>query len=98
MSYHIGLSFEFTLGGIVCFCGIPVSKTQIRENRDKELNILTIAGGKDIYFPLDYLKNQTENILQNFEKLILKEYPNEQHAVTTVGLEDTKNYIASLIK
>ena len=57
MSYHIGLSIEFTLGGIVCFCGIPVSKTQIREKRDKELNILTIAGGKDIYFPLDYLKN-----------------------------------------
>ena len=98
MSYHIGLSFEFTLGGIVCFCGIPVSKTQIRENWDKELNILTIAGGKDIYFPLDYLKNQTENILQNFEKLILKEYPNEEHTVTTVGLEDTKNYIAFLIK
>ena len=47
---------------------------------------------------LDYLKNQTENILQNFEKLILKEYPNEEHAVTTVGLEDTKNYIAFLIK
>lgn len=75
-----------------------MSKTQIRENRDRELNILTIAGGKDIYFPLDYLKNQTSNILPNFKKLILKEYPNDEHAVTAVGLEETKKYIASLIK
>ena len=32
MSYDIGLSFEHTLGAIIPFCGIPISKTQIKEN------------------------------------------------------------------
>ena len=96
MSFHIGLSFEYTLGGIVTFCGIPVSKTQIKENRG-DLNILSIAGGKDIYFPLDYLKNQTYNILQNFTKLNFMPFENEEHAVTKVGLEEVKKYIKSLI-
>jgi len=94
----VGLSFDFTLGGIVCFCGIPVSQTQIKKNRDKELNILSIAGGKDIYFPIDYLKNQTKNILHNFTKLHLKEFLNEGHAVTESELKKMKKFIDSLIK
>ena len=98
LSYHVGLSFDYTLGGIVCFCGIPVSQTQIKKNRDKELNILSIAGGKDIYFPIDYLKNQTKNILHNFTKLHLKEFLNEGHAVTESELKEMKKFIDSLIK
>ena len=98
MAYHVGLSLESTLGGIVCFSGIPVSKTKIRNNRNEELNILSIIGGKDIYFTLDYSKNQIKNILPNFKKLQLKELMNEAHSVTAVGLEEMKKFISSLIK
>ena len=94
MSYHIGLSFEHTLGGLLNFCGIPVTKTQIYENREN-LNILTIAGGKDIYFPLDYFENQTYTVLQNFTNLTIIPFPNEEHAVTKVGLDEVKKYIKS---
>ena len=95
---HVGLSLESTLGGIVCFSGIPVSKTKIRNNRNEELNILSIIGGKDIYFTLDYSKNQIKNILPNFKKLQLKELMNEAHSVTAVGLEEMEKFISSLIK
>ena len=52
MSFHIGLSFDKTLGGIIPFCGIPVSETKIKEKR-KDLNILIILGNQDIFFLLN---------------------------------------------
>ena len=52
MSFHIWLSFEFTIGGIIPFCGIPVSETKIKEKR-KDLNILIILGNQDIFFLLN---------------------------------------------
>ena len=96
LSFHVGLSFEYTLGGVATFCGIPINKTQIRENRE-ELNILSIAGGKDIYFPLEYLTNRTNVILKNFKNLTLIPFPNEEHAVTSVGLIEVKKFINSLL-
>ena len=96
LSFHVGLSFEYTLGGVATFCGIPVNKTQIRENRE-ELNILSIAGGKDIYFPLEYLTNRTNIILKNFKNLTLIPFLNEEHAVTSVGLIEVKKFINSLL-
>ena len=96
LAYHVALSFDFTLGGLISFCGIPNSKTQIKENRNK-LNILSIAAGKDYIFPFEYLKNLTFNILGNFTKLQFKELPDEKHSVSKVGLEETKNFIKLLI-
>ena len=96
LSFHVGLSFEYTLGGVTTFCGIPVNQTQIRENRE-ELNILSIAGGKDIYFPLEYLTNRTKTILKDFKNLTLIPFENEEHAVSQVGLEEVKKFIKSLL-
>lgn len=73
-----------------------MNNTQIRENRE-DLNILSIAGGKDIYFPLDYLTNRTNLILDNFKNLKLVPFENEEHAVTQVGLEEVKKFIKSLL-
>ena len=96
LSFHVCLSFEYTLGGVVTFCGIPVSKTQIREKRE-ELNILSIAGGKDIYFPLEYLIDRTNTILKDFKNLTIVPFKNEEHAVTSVGLNEVKKFINSLL-
>jgi predicted esterase len=95
MSFHIGLRFNYTLGGIVTFCGIPVTKTQIREGRE-DLNIFSILGTKDIYIPLDYARSQIGIILRNFTNLNVRTYE-EEHAVTNNELEDVKKYINSLI-
>ena len=96
LAYHVSLSFEYTLGGVTNFCGIPVNKTQIRENREG-LNILSIAGGKDIYFPLEYLTNRTHIILKDFKNLKLITFMNEEHAVTSVGLNEVEKFINSLL-
>ena len=50
---------------------------------------------KDIYFPLDYFENQTYTVLQNFTNLKIIPFPNEEHAVTKVGLDEVKKYIKS---
>ena len=96
LAYHVALSFDYTLGGLISFCGIPSSKTQIKENRNK-LNILSIAAGKDVIFPLDYLQNLTFNALGSFTKLHFKVLPDEKHSVSKVGLEETKKFIKLLI-
>ena len=97
LSYHIGLSFEHTLGGIIPFCGIPVSKTKIKENNKNDLNIFSILGGEDIYFTFDYALNQTLNILSGFKKLKIEIFKDEEHAVKDVELEYVKTFIKSLI-
>jgi predicted esterase len=96
MSFHIGLRFNYTLGGIVTFCGIPISKTKIREGREN-LNILSFIGGKDIYIPYNYSKPQYAKILKNFTNLNLKPYDEEEHAVADSELKDVKDFIKSLI-
>ena len=96
LAYHVALSFDYTLGGLISFCGIPNTKTKIKENNNK-LNILSIAAEKDVYFPLEYLKKQTFDILGNFKNLKFKILLGEEHSVSKVGLEETKKYIKSLI-
>ena len=97
MSYHIGLSFEHTLGGIIPFCGIPVSQTQIKENNIESLNIFSIFGGEDIYISLNYSVNQTLKVLSQFKKLKINIFKDEPHAVKDVELEYVKTFIKSLI-
>jgi predicted esterase len=97
MSFHIGLSFNYTLGGVISFCGVPNTQTQIQENRT-DLNIFSILGGKDEYFPVNDTKTSIETILANFTNLQIKVYEKEEHAVTTAGLEDVKKYIKNLTK
>jgi len=92
MSFHIGLSFEYTLGGIIPFCGIPHSQTQ--KNKDNEnLNILSFLGGKDIYIDLKYAKSHIEGILANYTNLNIKVYENNLHEVAQDELEEFKKYI-----
>ena len=97
LSYHVGLSFEHTLGGIIPFCGIPVSKTEIQENNKKDLNIYSILGGKDIYINLNYAMNKTLTVLSKFEKLKIEIFQNEEHAVKEYELEYVKTFIKSLL-
>ena len=97
MSYHIGLSFEHTLGGIIPFCGIPVTQTQINEDNIENLNIFGIFGGQDIFIKLDYAVNQTLTVLANFTKLKIEIFKDEIHEVNEIELEYVKTFIKSLL-
>ena len=94
MSFHIWLSFEFTIGGIIPFCGIPVSETKIKEKREY-LNILTIIGNQDIFFLLNYIELQINKNLNNFTKINIKALE-IGHAITDKGLEELKKFINAL--
>lgn len=96
MSFHIGLSFKETLGGIVAFCGIPITQTQIKEGREN-LNILGIVGGKDIYFPLNYSLPQYDKVLKNFTNLNRKVFEDEEHDVADSEFKDVKEFLKSLM-
>ena len=97
MSYHIRLSFEHTLGGIIPFCGIPINKTQIKEENIEKLNIFGILGGEDIYINLNYALNQTFKVLANFKKIKIEIFRDENHDVKEVELEYVKTFIKSLL-
>ena len=42
VSFHIGLTLEKLLGGIICFCGMTLSLNKTNENNKNNLNILVI--------------------------------------------------------
>ena len=97
LSYQIGLSFEHTLGGIIPFCAIPHSQTPIVEENNKNLNIFSILGGRDIYFPLDYALNQTFTVLSNLTNLKIEIFKDQEHAVEDIELDYVKAFIKSLL-
>ena len=97
MSYHIGLSFEHTLGGIIPFCGFPITKTQIYPDNIEKLNIFGILGGNDIYVNFDYAINKTLTVLSGFKKLKIEIFKDEPHQVKDVELDYVKIFIKSLL-
>ena len=97
LSFHIGLSFEYLLGGIACFCGSPFSYTKVNKNNKKNLNIFTALGGKDGFFQLNYVKEQIKNIIGNNPNLVVKEYKLNDHQVYDDELDDLKEFIYNKI-
>ncbi len=97
LSFHIGLSFEYLLGGIACFCGIPVSYTKINPNNKKNLNIFVALGWKDNFFQLNFSKDQIKNIIGRNPNLVVKEYRNNAHQVYDDELFDLKQFILNII-
>ena len=98
LSFHIGLSFDFLLGGIICFCGMPFSYTKVNENNKKNLNIFTVLGFKDENFQIKYVLEQIKNLIGDNSNLIVKEYPNNAHKVCDDELEDMKKFILNIIE
>ena len=98
LSFYIGLSFEYLLGGIACFCGFPLSKTRIVENNRKNLNIFAAFGVKDGFVEIGFSRGQMEKILGKNEHLVIKEYKNYEHQVYVEELQDMKKFILNLIK
>ena len=45
MTYHVGLSFEHVLGGIIALSGFPEFSTPVNENNFDNLNIFCVLGG-----------------------------------------------------
>ena len=97
LSFHIGLSFEYLLGGIACFCGVPFSYTKINNNNNHNLNIFTALGCKDEFFQLNYAKQQIKKVIGNNHHLMLREYKSNDHQVYEDELQDLKKFIISII-
>ena len=98
LSYYIGLSFEHLLGGIACFCGFPLSKTQIVENNRKNLNIFAAFGVQDGFVEIEFARGQMKKILGKNQHLVMKEYKNYEHQVYVEELKDMKKFILKLIQ
>jgi predicted esterase len=98
LSYDIGLSFERVLGGIVCFCGLPLKQTNKLSQNGSNLNILAILGGEDPLFPLQYAKNQIKSVIVGNKNLIIKEFIKRGHEVSNDELDVMKSFILNKIK
>ena len=98
LSYDIGLSFERVLGGIVCFCGLPLKQTNKLSQNGSNLSILAILGGKDHLFPLQYAKNQIKSVIVGNKNLIIKEFIKRGHEVSNDELDVMKSFILNKIK
>jgi predicted esterase len=97
MSYHIGLSLEHSLGGIIPFNGFPVSKTKIFDDNFDNLNVFSVFGGEDIVMKLDYVYNQVLTILSKLKNLKIEIFKNESHSLNDYELEYVKVFIKSLL-
>ena len=97
LSFHIGLTLDKLLGGIICVCGIPLSTYKINENNKNILNIFVVLGGKDEFFIEEYVKDQIKNVIGTQKNLRIKVYENNAHHVYEDELNDIKNYILNIL-
>ena len=98
LSFYIGLSFEHLLGGIACFCGMPLTKTKIVENNRKNLNIFAAFGVKDGFVEISFAREQMKKLLGNNNNVVMKEYKNYEHQVYEEELKDMNKFLLNIIK
>jgi predicted esterase len=98
LSFYIGLSFEHLLGGIACFCGMPLSKTKFVENNRQNLNIFAAFGVKDGFVEIDLAREQMKKLLGNNNNVVIKEYKNYDHQVYEEELKDMNKFLLNIIK
>ena len=98
LSFHIGLTLDNILGGIICMCGIPLSIYNINENNRNNLNIFVVLGAKDGFFIEKYVKTQIKNLIGDRENMIIKVYENNAHHVYDDELNDIRNFIFKILK
>ena len=96
-SFHIGLTLDNLLGGIIGFCGMPLSLYKINENNKNNLNILVILGAKDPFFKEEYVKEQIKNIIGERDKLEIKVYENIAHNINNDGMNCLKEFVFKLL-
>ena len=93
LTFDVGLSFSYKLGGIFAFCGMPFKHTKINRKNKEKLNICVGLGSNDNYFPLKQTKNQINSLIGERKTLKIKEYKNQGHELTQTGINDMGNYI-----
>lgn len=93
LTFDIGLSFNYQLGGIFSFCGMPFKHTKINRKNKEKLNICVGLGSNDNYFPLKQTKNQIKSLIGERKTLKIKEYKNQAHELSQSGINDMGNYI-----
>ena len=98
LAYHIGLTLNHILGGIISFCGIPLKTTKKLPDNGMNLNILAILGGKDPIFPLNEAKHQIKSLIAGNNNLLIKEFPFSGHQVTDDEIREMKSFILNKIK
>ena len=98
ITFHIGLSLEKLLGGIICMCGMPLSLYKINENNKNNLNILVILGAKDLFFKEEYVKEQIKNIIGERDKLEIKVYENNAHHVYDEEMSYIKEFVLNILQ
>ena len=98
LSFHIGLTFDNLLGGIICMCGIPLSIYKINEKNRNNLNIFVVLGAKDGFFIEEYVKTQIKNLIGERENMVIKVYENNAHHVYDDELNDIRNFIFKILK
>ena len=98
LAYHIGLTLNHILGGIISFCGIPLKTTKKLPDNGMNLNILAILGGKDPIFPLNEAKHQIKSLIAGNNNLLIKEFPFSGHEVTDEEIREMKSFILNKIK
>ena len=98
LSFHIGLTFDNLLGGIICMCGIPLSIYKINEKNRNNLNIFVVLGAKDGFFIEEYVKTQIKNLIGERENMVIKVYENNAHHVYDDELIDIRNFIFKILK
>ena len=97
LSFHIGLTLDNILGGIICMCGIPLSIYKINENNRNNLNIFVVLGAKDGFFIEEYVKTQIKNLIWDRENMVIKVYENNAHHVYDDEMDYIKKYVLNLL-
>jgi len=97
LSFHIGLTLDKLLGGIICMCGMPFSLYKINEYNKNNLKILVILGSKDLFFKEEYAKEQIKKLIGERNNLEIKVYENNAHHIYDDEMNYIKEYVLNIV-
>ena len=96
ISLIIGLTFEHTIGGVICLSGYLFPEIEIREE-NKKINIFVGHGDKDEMIGYSMANQELERI-KDFKGLKKYIYPGEGHTVTQQEIIDLNKFLTECMK
>ena len=96
ISLIIGLTFEHTIGGVICLSGYLFPEIEIREE-NKKINIFVGHGEKDDVINFLTSKEEMKRI-ENFKGFKSYSYPDKGHTITIKECQDLKLFLTECFK
>ena len=95
MSFNIGFTTPYPIGGIIACSGVFIPNIIIEEH-NKKLKVFQGHGGMDNMIEINVAKAGLELLKKNGGEVTFKEYPEMEHTISDEEIEDIRKFLSGL--